>query len=659
LGKRKPKKVVKNSLPSRDEIREIGSVIEWPSFGWKQLLFALLPVVVAWSAYQNALDNGITNWDDEKYLVKNELIRNYSQERMAYWFDHFYFGNYHPLTMISYMWEYKNHGEKWETYHLHNVLLHLGNTFLVFLLMWLITGRQWVSLVVSLLHGIHPMHVESVAWLAERKDVLFAFFYLASLCFYMMMIRRNKGKAIWYSLAIIMFLASLFSKAAAVPLSLSLFLIDYISGRKFNTKLIMEKIPFLLLSFLFGYIAIKAQQSTESIASFETFTLFQRFMFASYGFIMYVRMLFIPTALSCFHPYPFLLADGSLPLIYYLSPFVALSFFVATWFSRKKTRILVFGILFYLVNVMLVLQFLSVGNAVMSERYTYIPYLGLFFIIGMGIDYLICRSKQARMIAIVLVLIVSGLFAYATSERCKVWKNSEALWTDFINKYPTHEKGYTSRANYYAQNEKYDLAFDDFSMAIKLKPDQARPYAMRGNIFSMRGQLDKAMEDYNTAIRLDPDYPDVYFNRAVTYSINKDYVNAFADYSKAIELDPGNMQAYLNRAYSYIETSNNEKAIKDCKAVLAVNPNNKEAHMYSGLAYFNLKRYDQAIEQFNMVLRLDPNNANAWYNLAVCAERKGLNKEALKDAKQAAKLGYNVPAFYIENLKAKFASSNQ
>ena len=352
---------------------QIGQSWQQPKIMLLLLGILLLTFIVFWPSLQN----GFTNWDDTYYVTQNTLIKSLSFEHLKDIFTTSERSLYHPFTMLSFALNYQIAELNPFTYHFTNLLFHLINTFLVFYFIYLISEKQiGTALITAVLFGIHPMHVESVAWVSERKDVLFTCFFLAAASTYWHYISSGKSKT--YVFALLLFLASLLSKATAVTLPLVLLLLDYYKGRKLNMQLIIEKIPFFILSIIFGLLTIK-YQSQGAIGDLDDFSALERIMFASYGFVMYALKFLLPFNLSAFYPYP---ATENMPILFKIAPLLAVIMLALAAFSLKKTKVIAFGLTFYAFTVFLTLQFISVGGAVMADRYTYVPYIGLSFIIA-------------------------------------------------------------------------------------------------------------------------------------------------------------------------------------------------------------------------------------------------------------------------------------
>src|ERR1035437_9561955 len=379
----KPKPPVKVNKPQQKKATTPKS----PSW----LLWALVAgiVIVTFISFTPALKNDFTNWDDDHYVSDNHLLAKPTGEAVKYFFSNFYFSNYIPLTMILYTMEYHateinpaTNQPKPEIFHTTSVVIHCIDVMMVFWFIFLLSGRRLdVATIVALFFGIHPMHVESVAWVAELKDVLYTFFFMGGLIAYYKYIKSGEKKNIMlYLVTFILFILSGLSKPAAVIFPLVLILIDYYAKRKFTIKVWIEKVAMLLVALTLGILTVKAQE-TEAIAKFEVFTIFQRIMFTSYAFIDYIGKLFLPINLSAVYPYPVKM-DGKFPIIFYAAPIISLCLCYGVYRTLKFTRIVAFGFLFYLVSIMLVLQFVSVGIAITADRYSYVPYIGLLFAIA-------------------------------------------------------------------------------------------------------------------------------------------------------------------------------------------------------------------------------------------------------------------------------------
>jgi len=276
---------------------------------WKCFISLAIIIVISFIAYLPVLQNSLLSWDDHGYIRDNPLIYSGNLKDI---FSGNVMGNYHPITILTLALEYQIFGLNPTGYHAFNLLLHLFNVVLVYYAILLLSDKTAVALIASLLFGIHPLHVESVAWAAELKALLYTFFFLASYIFYLKYLKDMQKK--FYALALLLFLTSLLSKAMAASLPLVFILTDYFKGRKINVKLLVEKAPFFLLAIILGVVAIHAQQ-TSGATALTSFTFPQRLLFASYAFTSYLFKLLLPLNLSSFYPYP--LKSEGIPIDYY------------------------------------------------------------------------------------------------------------------------------------------------------------------------------------------------------------------------------------------------------------------------------------------------------------------------------------------------------
>lgn len=625
-------------------------------------------IILTYIAFSPSLKNGFTNWDDNVYVAENSLITSLSGANLKKVFrpENDVSNNYHPVTILSLAIDYKLSGYNPKIYHITNLLVHLLNTSLVFWFIYLLSDRKvLVAAVVAFFFGIHPMHVESVAWISERKDVLYTFFFMAALIGYYKYVNAiGRNKMLLYIVIMILFLLSVLSKAMAVVLPLILVLIDYYKGRKFDKYVLLEKVPFFAVSLIFGVLASRIQSG--AIADLETFTWLQRLSFASYGMSVYVFNLFIPIKLSCFYPYPNLV-DGHLPLLFYVLPFIIIALFVVVFLTVKRNKIFAFGFLFFFITIALVLQFISVGQVIMADRYSYVPYIGLLFPVAMSYDWLMQQTLKKlnsfKLLVTATLGLISILSIWLTYERTKVWKNSDTLWTDAINKYPSSE-AYRNRGSYLvnkiaydkgakrvADNE-YDRALLDFDISLKMNPNNAKVYINRANIHGLNKHFDLALKDYSKAISLDITDPQTFFNRAITYSIMKQYDKAAEDFTTALQIKPDLITAKQNRAYVYVDNGDFEKAIEDLDQVIAMDANNPVNYFYRGYAYFKMGNATQAINDNTTAIKLNPSYSAAYFNRSIINKTLGKLEEALNDALKAQSLGYAVDINYLNGLKS-------
>jgi protein O-mannosyl-transferase len=521
---------------------------------WKYYLALAIIVLISFLVYIPVFHNGFV-WDDYFYI--NPLIDTINLKEI---FSQFVLGNYHPVTILTLTLEYHFFGLNETGYHAVNLLLHLLNVILVFYTVFLLIDKVGVALIASLLFGIHPMHVESVAWAAELKDLLYTFFFLSSYFFYLKYLKNLKFK--FYVFALLLFLVSLLSKAMAASLPVVLLLTDYFKGRTINKKTIIEKVPFFLLAIAFGVVAVIAQKSSGAISDVEIFTFPQRLVFASYGFITYLSKLILPWHLSAFYPYP-IKSGEDIPVIYYAYALSFLALVVYVIYSLRFSKKIFFGIGFFTITVFLVLQLLPVGKTIMADRYSYIPSIGIFYLAGEGLNLL--WNKKLKLITIIVLGAFSVFFAVKTYARCGVWKNDLTLWNDVINQYQTVPYAYYNRGVIFMNAKRNTEAINDFNKAIALKPDYTGALNNRGTLLIHEKKYDEALDDLNKAIELNPNLIEAYNNRGTIFYNEKKYDEAISNFSKSIELYAEDAVVFYFKGLAEFYSGKEDAACMDIK----------------------------------------------------------------------------------------------
>ena len=600
-------------------------------------LFGLgLILVLTFVVYLPILKNGFTDWDDTDYVKGNPLV---ARPDLGAILTTPFGGNYHPLTVLSLAVNYRIWGDAPGSYHAVNLGLHLANTALVFGFIWMLSrGRWWTSLVTSLFFGIHPMHVESVAWIAERKDVLYTLFYLLSLIAYLTYLEgRRVG---WLALCLVMFVLSMAAKPAAVVLPLTLLALDFFRARQDRVKAVAEKIPFLVLSLVGGLLTLKAQKAAGAVAAPEAWSLFEKVLFASYGSVMYVVKMFVPAGLSAIYPYP-KRATGIGPE-FYAAFAVALVAFPALLFVCRRLRPVIFGCAFFFINIVLVLQFVSVGQAIMADRYTYVPYIGLFLALAWWLDEPApegSTAARARAMLFAIFALLLPVSVVGTWARGSVWKNAETLWSDAIAKFPGRiVVAHSNLGIAYADQGRFEDAITQYRLAIQARDDSGKVRHNLGLVLAQVGRSDEAIAEYREALRLDPAYSPAHNNLGIALAAKGDYAGAATAYREAIRLDPANVNARHNLGIALAAQGKLDEAIEAYRGAIARAPDFAPAHNGLGVALASQGRLDEAIAEYRRVIQLQPRFAAAHNNLGLALERRGLREDAIRSYRESIRL---------------------
>ena len=606
-------------------------------------LLSVLVLVTFWKSF----GNNFVDWDDFTYVVNNDLVRHPGDKFLKDIFDTPVSSNYHPLTILT-MRLNNNicktcpNGISPLPFIRWNVILHLLNTILVLILVYLLSDRNlFVAFFTAAVFGIHPMHVESVAWISERKDVLYTFFFLLGLIAYTNYKRVKSNKYIWLAVTFLLFLFSCLSKATAVVFPLVLILINFwFSGyrdksplpeslkKTFSLKNVLLLIPFLIVSFVVGMLAFRLQSghnflgildlgkvTPDVVNKIGPFTLWHRFQIGCYGFIAYIVKFFIPVHLSSFYPYPGLKEFDSqtLPILIRLAPAAFILLFIPVILSARRTKLFIFGVGFYLVTIMLVLQFISVGYAIIADRYSYIPYIGLAFITATLIDKVPGIRKQLLYVfsgCLIVVLIIMS------RNQIALWNNTETLWTNVINKFPHVEISRRSRGKYYSK------------LAMSARNDVAR-----------REYQNKALIDFKEAIRSGSKNSEVYEGAGVIYGSTGDFNNAILCLNNAAALDPKSGSIYFNRAFTLSNMNRNEEAIRDYNMALICAPQDAVKILTNRSNLFLASgRFKEAIADLNYLISTDPGNFLFYYDRAFASEQTHDTAGAISDYRKALQL---------------------
>ena len=615
----------------------------------KVIIYAMLIALLTIIVFSNSLKNSfVYNFDDIIYTTSADNAKALTANDIGTIFSSYVAGIYHPLTVLSLAIETNLFGSGAFHFHFFNLLIHVLNVLLVFWLTHLLTKRIEIAVIVALFFGIHPMHVESVSWISERKDVLYTFFFLGSLIAYLKYIYDDtKYKYLIYSL--ILFLFSLMSKSAAVCLAPLIVLFDFYMKRKYILKTYLEKIPYFLLSLIFGIVSILSQSSagaTSALTDFNfDFSFFDKIFLVSYAVMFYIVKAIAPFSLSVIHYYP-LKTGGALPLLYYLAPLgIALIVFLIYKFKNVRKE-LIFGFLFFLITIILVLQFIPVGFAIVAERYSYIPYIGLFFITGkLYCDYTDNKfgnySKKMKNYIVFIFAGIALLFSVLTFERNTVWKNDITIFDDVIAKNPDVGHCYWARGNSKFNVDDIQGALSDYNEAINHNYKYATAYNSRAKCYFKMDSLKLAIDGYTEAINIDNKYALAYYNRAHAKQKQMDYAASIDDYKKAIENKIENIAfVYNEMSFSQFNLNDFPNALISVNKAIEADPKFASEYIVNKAKIeYLLNDYDASLKDYNKAIEGNPKNDMAFYNRAILKLAMKDTADACNDFSKASELG--------------------
>lgn len=614
---------------------------------WQPIVAIVALLVISFITLSPVLQNGFTNWDDKAYVTENTLIRDASTDGLLKLFlpENKTMDTYTPLTLVSFALEYSLVGLSPFLYHLDNLILHLLNILLVFLIIKKLGVNIRVAFFVALLFGIHPMHVESVAWVTERKDTLFGLFFLGSILSYQYFIDKEKE---WYKspsfwLAIFLFILSMLSKPQATCLPVVLLLFDWYQKEKLNLKDFINKIPFLLIAFFFGILALN-----EMIPSTGNHSLWDKTVLSSYATLLYLQKLFYPIPVSAHYPFPGQGGEGY-PIMVYLSFFISLAFSLVVLFRAKKNKNLFFGYFFFLITLGLTLHFIKVNSAIIYDRFTYISYIGLFFAIGVLLDKWFQTSKTPT-IAVFLLITTSSVFI--SYSRTKDWKDSRTLWNATIKDCPESFMAYGMRANYYREQGNTPKALQDYITCADKNPQFSDCHNNAGLILSQKGEFERAIEYFTKAYQIDTSfYWHALFNRAIAYDAIGNYEQAISDINSVIKRAPDKPIYRIFHAVVSEKMGKLEDALRDYNLLMSKEPNNAGLYNSRGLVHFKSGNAEQALSDYNQAILFNPNYAEAFYRRSKVYFYLQQFDHAQSDAQKAEELGFNINENYLKQLQ--------
>ena len=577
----------------------------------KRYIYLALIIIITIISYSDTIKNDfIKSYDDKEFIIDNPYIKNLSVESVKTIFTTPHFSaNYIPLSTLTWAIEYNKFGLNPKPFIFDNIILHLLNIILVFQLILLITKRNDAAIISSLLFAIHPMHVESVTWISERKDVLYTFFYLASLIYYIKHITKQSISKLpnyqitkFYFFSFILFTLSAFSKSAAITLPIIFILTDYYYNRKFSIKQLAEKIPFFAVSLGIGIAAIYAQRSVGAVNALYDFNFIDKVFMFTYSIMYYLIRFIVPYNFAIIHFYP-PKTGGMLPIEYYLSPLFLSGLVILALKSGKLKKDMIFGLSFFIIGLLLILQFIPLGPSIVSERYTYIPYVGLGLIISQLYIKLKTQNPKLKTYFIGALAILCGFFIISTYNVNKVWKDSIALFTNLVEKYPSSDM-----ANYDLGYAKMSAGLNEeaikyFDKTISLNNKYTTAWVSRGLAKHYLKRYKDEIPDYTEALKLNPEYFEAYNNRGTAKAMLTDYAGAAKDYDEALAIRP-DYATSLNRGNAYLLLPDYKKAIENYDYCLKNNPQDPVIYFNRASAKYNINQHESACQDWNTSLQL-------------------------------------------------------
>ena len=485
------------------------------------------------------------SYDDRTYVMNNPAIRNgITWESLRWAFTATYASNWHPLTWVSYMADYRFFGLNPKGYHVVNVVLHAANTVIVFLVLRVITGAVWPSAFVAALFGVHPLHVESVAWVAERKDVLSTLCWLLTMWAYA---RYAEHKSLgWYLAALGLFVLGLMAKPMLVTLPFVLLLLDWWPLRRivFSSgeppreplgRLMLEKVPFMVLAAVSSVLTVIAQSSGGAVATLERFPIDVRLMSAVVSYVAYLQKTVWPVGLSVHYPHP----GSALSVWMVLAAAIILLAVTAAAIRWARSRpYVVVGWLWYLGTLVPVIGLVQVGDQAMADRYTYVPLIGVFIAVAWGARDLASRWRSARWAVPWLATVLLVVLTVAAWNQVRYWRDSITLYEHAVSVVEGDPLLHYNLANELRERGRLAEAAQHYEEALRFDPNHAAAHTNLGPILAQQGRLDDAITHYTAALRIKPELAEAHNNLGMLLAEHGKIEEAIPHFQEAVRIKP-------------------------------------------------------------------------------------------------------------------------
>ena len=656
---------------------------------WRVAAVCLVLVLVTAFCYRDARNGEFLTYDDLGYVLENQRVQQGVTLRSLAWaFTSFDAANWHPLTWISHMIDWQLYGKNPRGHHLTSVAWHAANAVLLFLLLLYMTGFLWRSAVVAFLFALHPAHVESVAWISERKDVLCAFFWFLTLLAYAWYARRPSWKR--YVAVVCGFACALLSKPMAVTLPFTLLLLDYWPLRRMTSggraaggrgvsstfsslwKLCVEKLPLFVMAAASSVVTFSAQRAGGAVAALEALPLWERLCNAAIGYWRYVRLMFWPDPLTAYYCHE----KNNIAVSAAVAAAIGLCLVTAAcWRFRKEEPYCLMGWLWFLGTLAPVIGIVQVGDQAIAERYTYVPYIGLFIAVVWLGGAAVTRFPKIRIAVAALAVAMIAACGVKTDAQVKVWKDTVTLFDHAIAIDPCGGVPYLSLGMAYGRQGNTAAAEENFKRALDYNP--SGPLALAYSAYYLmqtreQKSLPLAGQRLELALRVAPEYPaaltymaqwsslmgrpkdeETYARRALAAHPDSiearlylaDALQAQGNFAEGelenrhvLAAEPNNWEAHNNLGTIFARQGLKEEALKELRLSLAIKPDQAVAHSQMGRIFAEERRFPEAVEEFTQALRFDLGKASAHNDLGVALFFAGEYQKAAEEFGEAVRM---------------------
>ncbi len=610
---------------------------------FRRAAIAALFFAVGLVIYGGSLRNEFVSWDDSFLIVENPIVSSMSKDAIRQAFTSYDPELYIPLTFLTYQVDHKIGGGGPLPFHLGNLILHILNSLLVAWLLFLMINSGWLAVALGLLFMVHPLNSEAVLWASARKDVLSTFFFLSSTISYLRYRTRGGERLLWISVGL--FFLGLLSKVMVVTLPVVLLLLDELQRRPRKPSMILDKIPYAILAIIFGVVAVFGKTSVL-VSS----TYIQKTLMAAKSSVFYLQKFLWPSDFSVVYPYTKIIGFSSPD--FYIPVLITLAICIAMALLWNRKRSVSFGLLLFFITLTPTFINFSKGGDVYfaSDRYAYIPMMGLLFVVGILAASWLENAYTVRMIAFrqrslaLGFLAVITCFGFLSLKQSAVWRNSTALYEHALSLYPDSRAMHNNLGMEQMLSGDVDASILSFNRALALSPDPktkvnlAAAFVRKnrlsdaeslyddilkfdpvfaeaeyglGNIEQKRGNSLPAIQHYRKAIEIDPVYFNAYNNLGAVYLQLGDYANAVKILEKSIELRPSFVESSYNLALALIQLKQTEKAEEILRDVVDTNPSDADALAHLATLLYDRDSIDDAAEHLQKALLIDSGNPAA------------------------------------------------
>jgi tetratricopeptide (TPR) repeat protein len=622
-------------------------------------------------AYWEVRHNDFINLDDELYVTNNLHVKEGLTFKSVFWaFTSTQNGQWSPVAFLSHLLDCTFFGLNAGGHHITNLLFHTMNTLLLFFLLSRMTASLWQSASVAAIFALHPLHVESVAWIAERRDVLHAFFLLLTVWVYINDVKKPK----WFRHigVLLCFIFAVMSKPMAVTLPFTLLLLDYwplgrlrigkedqgpkpftapwLKAIRQNvpiSHLLIEKASLFSVAVIISSFTLFSVWGSKSLASLESLSLIARIENAAVSYIGYILKMIWPNPLAVLYPHPMTLPVWKVMC----ATFLLLTITILVTIGRKKHPYLIIGWLWYLITLLPTIGLFQAGIQSMADRFMYMPMIGLLIMVIYGFSDMCVKWPYQRLPLIAISVLLVMTLTVLTRAQVKLWRNSETLFkhtlqvTDnnyFIHNHlgaalaaqekdqealihfnrsleinPHYAHAHSNLGALLLRQGKYQEAIPPLIAALQIEPDCVEAHTNLGIILSKYGKVKEAMDHFSEAIRINPNYEEAYFNQGNVLLQMKEYEEAIHYFNKALSINPTNFKTYNNLGLSFLGLGDAEKAMDCYHKALNINPGDADTQCNLGGLFIRQGQYEKAIFHLTKALRINPNDREMHFTLGM------------------------------------------